>query len=437
MEKFFKLKEHGTDIKTEVLAGITTFMTMAYILVMNPVLLSPSGMKWGKVFSATALSSACACLVMGLFANLPFALSAGMGLNAFFTYNVCLGMGYSWQYALTAVFTEGVIFLILTLCNLREIIVNSVPESIKKALGAGIGLFVAYIGLQNANIVVSDQLNLTSLSEAWFTGESLVALIGLVITGVLLAFKVKGALLLGIVATTIAGIPFGITSYAGGSFLPTSPYFCNFAFSQIFSSSKSLVDFIFVMFTFLLCDMFDAVGTLIGCAQGSGIIKEDGSVPNCKQALFADAFGTTVGAMLGTSTVTTYVESSAGVSAGGRTGLTSVTVAVLFVVSLFLEPLFCSIPAAATSPDLIIVGVYMIVPVNQIEWKDMREAIPAFITILFMVCASSIATGLQFGILFWVLLRLFTGRAKEIKGATWVAFVLFVLKICLEVIQLQ
>lgn len=437
MEKFFKLKENGTDVRTEVLAGITTFMTMAYILVMNPVLLSPSGMKWGKVFSATALSSACACVVMGLFANLPFALSAGMGLNAFFTYNVCLGMGYSWQYALTAIFTEGLIFLILTLCNLREVIVNSVPQSIKKALGAGIGLFIAYIGLKNANIVVGDKLNLTALSESWFRGESLVAMTGLVITGVLLAFKVKGALLLGIAATTIIGIPFGITSYAGGSFLPTAPYFCNFAFSQIFSSSKAAVDFIFIMFTFLLCDMFDAVGTLIGCAQGSGIIREDGSIPHCREALFADAFGTTIGAMLGTSTVTTYVESSAGVSAGGRTGLTSITVAVLFIVSLFLEPLFCSIPAAATSPALIIVGVYMIVPVNEIDWKEMTEAIPAFITILLMVCASSISTGLQFGILFWVVLKLFTGKAGEIKGATWVAFALFVFKIVLEVIQLR
>ena len=433
MDKFFKLKERGTDVKTEIIAGITTFMTMAYILVVNPLLLSPSGMDWGKIFAATAISSAVASLVMGFLANLPFALSAGMGLNAFFTYNVCLGMGYTWQYALTAIFVEGVIFLLLTLCNLREAIVNSVPENLKKAIGAAIGLFIAYIGFKNAGIIVDDASNLTTLGT-WYKGPAGLAMIGMVITSALLVFKVKGALLIGIIATTLIGIPFGQTTYAGGSFVPTAPYFCQFAFAEVFSSAKAITDFIFVMFTFLFCDMFDTVGTLIGCAQGSGIMNEDGTIPNCKEALFADAVGTTVGAMLGTSTITTFVESSAGVGEGGRTGLTAITVAVLFIVSLFLEPLFGSIPSAATAPALIIVGVLMIKPVKDVEWDDMSEAIPAFLTIAFMVCASSISDGIQFGILSWVIIKAITGKAKEVSAPTWVAFGLFALKIILEVI---
>ena len=434
MEKFFKLKQRGTSVQTEVMAGITTFMTMAYILIVNPLLLSPSGMNWGKVFSATAISSAIACLVMALYANLPFALAPGMGLNAFFTYTVVLGMGYSWQYALTAIFVEGIIFLLLSMFNVREAIVNSIPDSLKKAIGAGIGLFIAYIGLKNATIIVDDPANLTTLSNAWFKKEALVAVIGILIVSVLLMKKVKGALLLGIILTTIVGIPFGITKYAGGSYSPTSPYFCEFAFGEIFSSSKSLTDFLFVMFTFLFCDMFDTVGTLIGCATGSGMIQKDGSIPNCKEALFADAVGTTCGAMFGTSTVTTFVESSSGVAEGGRTGLTALTVAVLFILSLFLEPLFGSIPGAATAPALIIVGVLMVKPVKEIDWNDYAEAIPAFLTMMFMVCASSISDGIQFGILSWVLLRLASGKSNDIKGPIWVAFFLFVFKILLEII---
>lgn len=434
MDEFFKLKERKTDVKTEIIAGFTTFMTMAYILVVNPLLLSPSGMEWSKVFAATAISSAIATLVMGMIANLPFALSAGMGLNAFFTYNVCLGMGYSWRYALTAIFTEGVIFLLLTLFNVRQIIINSVPVNLQKAIGAGIGLFIAYIGLKNANIVVGDSFNLTVLSPSWFRGECLLAMMGLIITSVLLVLKIKGALLIGIIATTLIGIPMGITSYAGGSYLPASPYFCEFAFKEVFASSQSIADFIIIMFTYLFCDMFEAMGTLIGCAQGSGMVKEDGTIPNCKEALFADAVGTTVGAMLGTSTVTTYVESSTGVAEGGRTGLTAITVALLFVLSLFFAPLFGSIPSAATSPALIIVGVMLIVPVKDIEWNNLSEALPCFLTIVIMVCASSISDGIQFGILSWVLIRVVDGKAKEIKGATWFAFTLFVFKIVLEII---
>jgi AGZA family xanthine/uracil permease-like MFS transporter len=428
MEKFFKLKERGTDVKTELMAGLTTFMTMAYILAVNPGILSGSGMAFGKVFSATAIASAIACLAMALLANLPFALSAGMGLNAFFTYTVVLGMGHSWQFALTAVFCEGIIFLLLTFLNVREAIVNSIPESLKKAIAAGIGLFIAFIGLQNAGIIVGGA-TLVELSGAWFKGAPGVAMIGLVVTGVLLALKVKGALLLGIIITTIIGIPFGVTTYAGGSYLPSAPYFCDFAFKEIFANGQATFDFIIVMFTFLFVDMFDTVGTLIGCAGKSGLIQKDGTIPNCKEALFADALGTTVGAMLGTSTVTTFVESASGVAEGGRTGLTALTVAVLFLLSLFLEPLFGSIPSAATAPALIIVGVMMITPVSDIEWTEYTESIPAFLTMLFMVCAYSISDGIMFGILSYVILKSCTGKIKEIKVTTWVVAALFVAKI--------
>lgn len=428
MEQFFKLKERGTDVKTELMAGLTTFMTMAYILAVNPGILSGSGMAFGKVFSATAIASAIACLAMALLANLPFALSAGMGLNAFFTYTVVLGMGHSWQFALTAIFCEGIIFLLLTFLNVREAIVNSIPESLKKAIAAGIGLFIAFIGLQNAGIIVGGA-TLVELSGAWFKGAPGVAMIGLVVTGVLLALKVKGALLLGIIITTIIGIPFGVTTYAGGSYLPSAPYFCDFAFKEIFANGQATFDFIIVMFTFLFVDMFDTVGTLIGCAGKSGLIQKDGTIPNCKEALFADALGTTVGAMLGTSTVTTFVESASGVAEGGRTGLTALTVAVLFLLSLFLEPLFGSIPSAATAPALIIVGVMMITPVSDIEWTDYTESIPAFLTMLFMVCAYSISDGIMFGILSYVILKSCTGKIKEIKVTTWVVAALFVAKI--------
>ena len=422
MEKFFKLKERKTTVKIEVMAGITTFLTMAYILAVNPGILSDTGMQFSKVFSATAISSAIATLIMALMANLPFALAPGMGLNAFMAYTVVLGMGYSWQFALTAVFVEGIIFIILTFVNVREAIINSIPDNIKKAIGVGIGLFIAFIGLQNAGIIV-DGATLVSLNPTWLKGDAGLALLGLLITGVLLAFKVQGALLIGIIATTIIGIPFGITKYAGGSYVPPAPYFFPFEWSQVFT-----VDFVIIMFTFLFVDMFDTVGTLIGCATKADMIKPDGTIPNVKEALFADAVGTTVGAVLGTSTVTTFVESSAGVVEGGRTGLTALVVAILFLLSLFLEPLFGSIPSAATAPALILVGVFMITPVTKIEWDDMTEAIPAFLTIIFMVVAYSIADGIMFGVVSYVLLKLFSKKLKDITPMTWVLFALFVLK---------
>ena len=423
MEKFFKLKERKTTVKTEVMAGITTFLTMAYILAVNPGILSDAGMDFSKVFAATAIASAIATLVMALLANLPFALAPGMGLNAFLAYTVVLGMGYSWQFALTAVFVEGIIFLILTAVNIREAIVNSIPANLKKAIGVGIGLFIAFIGMQNAGIIV-DGATLVSLNADWFKGAPGLAMIGLLITGVLLAYKVNGALLIGIIVTAIIGIPFGITKYAGGSYVPPTPYFFPFEFSNIMS-----IDFIVIMFTFLFVDMFDTVGTLIGCATKADMVQKDGSIPNCKEALFADAVGTTVGAMLGTSTVTTFVESSSGVVEGGRTGLTALVVAILFALSLFLEPLFGSIPSAATAPALIIVGVMMMSPVKEIEWNEMTEAIPAFLTIIFMIVAYSIADGIMFGIVSFVLLKLLTKKTGEISKMTWVVFALFVLKI--------
>ncbi len=422
MEKFFKLKERKTTVKIEVMAGITTFLTMAYILAVNPGILSDTGMQFSKVFSATAISSAIATLIMALLANLPFALAPGMGLNAFMAYTVVLGMGYSWQFALTAVCVEGIIFIILTFVNIREAIINSIPDNIKKAIGVGIGLFIAFIGLQNAGIIV-DGATLVSLNPTWLKGDAGLALLGLLITGVLLAYKVQGALLIGIIVTTIIGIPFGITKYAGGSYVPPAPYFFPFEWSQVFT-----VDFVIIMFTFLFVDMFDTVGTLIGCASKADMIRPDGTIPNVKEALFADAVGTTVGAVLGTSTVTTFVESSAGVVEGGRTGLTALVVAILFLLSLFLEPLFGSIPSAATAPALILVGVFMITPVKSIEWDDMTEAIPAFLTIIFMVVAYSIADGIMFGVVSYVLLKLFSKKTKEITPMTWVLFALFVLK---------
>ena len=432
LERVFHLKENGTNVRTELIAGMTTFATMAYILAVNPGILSASGMEFGRVFSATAIASAIATLIMGLVANLPFGLSAGMGLNAFFSYTVCLGMGYSWQWALSAIFVEGIIFVALTFCNVREAIVNSIPGSLKKAIGAGIGLFIAYIGLKNAGIIVSDPSGTVSaLNAEWFTGAPGVAMIGLLIISALLVYNVRGALLIGIALTTLVGIPFGVTHYAHGSYLPSAPYFCCFAFGEIFSGGRSIFDFCVVVFTFLFVDMFDTVGTLIGCAGKSGIVRPDGSIPRCKQALLADAIGTTCGAMLGTSTVTTFVESASGVAEGGRTGLTAVTTAFLFLAALFLEPLFGSIPSAATAPALIIVGLMMISPIREIDYSDYSESVPAFMTIIIMICASSISDGIMFGVLFYVFNKLITRRFKDLSPAILMVAVLFVIKIIL------
>ncbi len=431
MEKLFKLKDHGTTVRTEIVAGVTTFLAMAYILAVNPSILSASGMDAGAVFTATALSSAVATLVMAFLANLPFALAPGMGLNAFLAFTVCGSMGYSWQFALTAVLVEGLIFIILTIFNVREAIVNCIPKNIKNAISVGIGLFIAFIGLQNAKIIVADASTLVVINDFMNFSDpnsvsALLAIIGLLITGILLVYKVKGALLIGIAVTAIIGIPMGVTAAPSGSYLPPSlaSTFAQFDFSQVFS-----IDFLIVMFTFLFVDMFDTVGTLIGCATKANMIQEDGSVPNCKEALFADAVGTTVGAILGTSTVTTFVESSAGVMEGGRTGLTALVVAVLFIVALFLSPLFLAIPSAATAPALILVGFFMMTPVKEIDFNDPTEGIPAFLTILFMICAYSISEGIMFGMLSYVLLKIFKKEIKSLPIPTIIVAVVFLIKL--------
>ncbi|MCI7455473.1 MAG: NCS2 family permease [Spirochaetales bacterium] len=424
------LKKAGTDIKTEIIAGFTTFLAMAYILAVNPNILGAANMDTGAVFTATALSSAIATLVMGIFANLPFALAPGMGLNAFLAYTVCLTMGYSWQFALTAIFCEGIIFLLLTFFNVREAIVNSIPANLKKAIGVGIGLFIAFIGLQNAGIIV-DSATLVGLNIT--SNTAIVALIGVIVTAALVAHNIKGGILIGILVTTIIGIPFGVTQFGGFASLPPSlaPTFLKFNFSEVLAN---IPDFIIVMFTFLFVDMFDTVGTLIGCAGKADMINKDGTIPNCKEALFADAVGTTVGAMLGTSTVTTFVESSTGVVEGGRTGVTAIVTAGFFLLSLFFAPLFLSIPSAATAPALILVGFYMMSPVKDIDFTDPTEGIPAFLCLLMMVCAYSISDGIMFGILSYVIIKVLAGKAKNISVATYIVALLFVFKIIVNVI---
>ncbi len=426
LEKFFKLKENKTTVKTEVIAGITTFMTMAYILAVNPDILSKTGMDVNAVFSATAISAIVGTLVMALWAKLPFALAPGMGLNAFFAFSVCIGMNCSWQFALTAVFLEGIIFLVLTVFNIRELIVNSIPTNMKHAISAGIGLFIAFIGMQHAGLIVNNDAVLVGLGSMK-EPTVLIMAFGLVIIGVLLALKVKGALLIGIFAATVLGIPLGVTKLPDTSIISTPPSISSIAFQfdfhEIFSM-KMLV----VLFTFLFVDMFDTVGTLIGVSSKANMLDKDGKLPRVKQALFADAIGTTVGAALGTSTVTTYVESASGVAEGGRTGLTSLTVAGMFFIALFLSPLFLMVPDAATAPALIIVGSFMLSPILKVDLEDYTESIPVFLTVIMMPLAYSIAEGIVFGMLAFVILKLLSGRYKEISIVSYFLAVLFILK---------
>ncbi|HPD80955.1 MAG TPA: NCS2 family permease [Spirochaetia bacterium] len=425
MENLFKLKAHNTTVKTEIIAGITTFMTMAYILAVNPGILSATGMPPGGVFTATALASLIATLAMALLANLPIALAPGMGLNAFFAFTVVLGMGYTWQLALTAVFLEGILFIILSLFNVREAIVKAIPTNIKKAVSVGIGLFIAFIGLQNAGIIVKNDATLVQLGNLG-SPQVLVALIGLVIMGVLLAYKVKGALLIGIILTTIIGIPFGVTTVGKGWVpvkMPDSPIWFAFQFDKIFT-----LDFFVVFFTFLFVDIFDTIGTLVGVTTQAGLIGKDGEIPRVKQALLADAIGTVTGACVGTSTVTSYIESASGVAEGGRTGLTSLTTAILFGLALFLSPIFLLVPGAATAPALVLVGLFMLAPIKEVNLEDYTEAIPAFVTLLFMPLTYSIAEGLVFGILAYILIKALSGKFKDISVVTWIVGILFVLK---------
>lgn len=446
LEKLFKLKEHNTDFKTELLAGLTTFLAMAYILAVNPGMLAEAGMDQNAVFTATALSAAIATFIMGFFANYPVALASGMGLNAYFTYTVCLGMGLgegAWKIALTAVLVEGIIFIVLSLFKFREKIVNGIPANLKHGITAGIGLFIAMIGLKGAGIIVSDGSTLVALGN--FASPTVVlALVGLLIVGILSHFRVKAAILLGILVTWVLGIIAelcgwyvvdpaasvfsNIPSFAGYHPFPSlAPTFFQFDFSYL---STNLMNFIVIVFAFLFVDLFDTVGTLVGVASKGNLLNEKGELPRAGRALLADAIGTTVGACLGTSTVTSYVESSAGVSEGGRTGLTAVTAGVLFLIAIPLYPIFTAIQGFATAPALIFVGLLMMTSVLKMKFEgDMADAVGGFLAIIMMPFTYSIANGIMFGMLAWVIIKLFTGKAKEISPIMYVCGVLFAIRI--------
>ena len=407
------------------MAGITTFLTMSYILAVNPSMFSLlDGMPGGAVFTSTALAAIIGCLAMAFWGKLPFGLAPGMGLNAFFVYSVCLGMGYSWQFALTAVFIEGLIFILLTLTNVREAIVNAIPLSLRNAIGAGIGLFIAFIGLTSSGVVVSDPATFVTLGDIT-SGSGLLALIGLVITGILFMRNVPGAILIGILITMVIGIAMGVTEFKGVVSHPESiaPIFCKFEFENVFT-----LDMLVVVFTFLFIDMFDTVGTLVGVCTKANMIDKDGKISRIRQAFMADAIATTAGAVLGTSTTTTYVESAAGVAQGGRSGLTAFSVAVCFAIALFFSPLFLSIPAAATAPALIIVGLLMLEPITKIPWNKLTEAIPAFICIVMMPFTYSISNGILLGMIAYVLINVVSGNYKQITPTMYILALLFILK---------
>lgn len=424
-EKAFKLKKHGTDIKTEVMAGITTFMTMSYILAVNPQILSEAGMDYGAVFTSTIIASVVAMLFMAFYANLPFALSAGMGLNAFFTYTVVMQMGKTWQFALTAVFFEGIIFLVLSFLGVREAIFNSIPINLKKAVSVGIGLFIAEIGLLNTGIINPGDvsLELGTITNA----NGFVFFIALIIMVVLTAKNVKGALLWGILISTLISLILGVTSLPTSNIVSLPPSIKPVAFKLDFSNVFSLEMFS-VLFSFLFVDIFDTLGTLTGVATKANMLDEDGNLPNASKALFSDAVGTTIGALLGTSTVTTFVESSSGVAEGGRTGLTTLVTAILFVVAAFFFPVFSIIPAPATSAALVTVGLFMITTVVEIDFTDISEAFPAFMTILMMPLTYSIAEGISFGMISYALIKLFTGKGKEVSPLVYILAVIFILR---------
>ena len=452
LEKLFHLKENKTDVRTEVIAGVTTFMTMAYILAVNPNILEASGMDRGAVFTATALSAFIATCLMALLSNYPFVLAPGMGLNAYFAYTVVLGMGYSWQQALAAVFVEGLIFILLSLTNVREAIFNSIPMNLKHAVSVGIGLFIAFIGLQNAKIVVNNDSTLVSVfsfksavKDGTFNSMGitvLLALIGILVTAVLLVKNIKGGILWGILITWGLGIICQFTGlyvpdpelgffsllpdFSNGISIPSmAPTFMKMDFSIVFS-----LDFIVIMFAFLFVDMFDTIGTLIGVSSKANMLDKSGKLPRIKGALMADAVATCAGAVLGTSTTTTFVESASGVSEGGRTGLTAVTTAILFGLALFLSPIFLAIPSFATAPALIVVGFYMLTNVVNIDFSDLSEAIPCYICIGAMPFFYSISEGIAMGVISYVAIQILSGKAKEKKISVimYILAVLFILK---------
>ncbi|MET3876192.1 NCS2 family permease [Chitinophaga sp. OAE865] len=435
LAKFFHLTEHQTTVKKEILAGLTTFSTMAYILAVNPSILSRTGMDFNALITATALAAAIGTLVMALYARLPIGVAPGMGLNAFFAYTIVSSMGYSWQFALTAVFLEGIIFIFLSMFRIREAIINSIPENLKHAISVGIGLLIALIGMANAGIietgmhhvgngkldgVILKMGNITSIGP-------LIALIGLIVSAVLMYRNVNAALLIGILAATVAGIPLGITHFpANGQLVSLPPSLAPVAFKLQFDKIFSL-DMVMILFTLLMVNLFDTVGTLIGLCNKAGLLDEKGRLPRAKQALMADAVGTTAAGLLGTSVVTAYVESASGIAAGGKTGLTSLTVAVMFLLSLFFAPVFAMIPQAATAPALIIVGMLMMGAVTKIDFNDVTEAIPAFLAIVMMPYSYSIAEGIVFGMLSYVLLKVLTGQYKSISPVMYVLAVLFII----------
>ena len=427
VQKTFGLDPAKHSIRTEIIAGVTTFLTMAYILAVNPSIfsaLASQGMPTDAVFTATALAAIVGCLVMSIYAKKPFGLAPGMGLNAFFVFTVCLGMGHSWQMALTAIFLEGILFILLTVTNIRKLIVDAIPLSLKRAIGAGIGLYIAFIGLKSAGIIVSSEatsVTLGSFSEP----TAILAIIGLILTSVLVILKVRGGMLIGIIITTLIGIPMGVTNYSGIVSTPPSiaPIFCKFEWTQIFSW-----DMLAIVFTFLFIDMFDTIGTVVGVSVKSGMVDEKGNVDGINKVLMADAVATVAGAAFGTSTTTTYIESASGVSEGGRTGLTSFTIAICFAIALLFSPLFLAIPGAATGPVLFIVGVMMAAPVKEIDWDDYSEAIPAFVTMLLMPLAYSISDGIMLGLISYVFLNTLTGKVKKVSVMMWILAILFILR---------
>ncbi|NCC16403.1 MAG: NCS2 family permease [Clostridia bacterium] len=440
-ERFFKLKQNNTTMKTEIFAGLTTFMTMAYILVVNPSILSASGMDAGALLTATCIASALGTLFMAFFANYPFALAPGMGLNAYFAFTVCGQYGYSWEVALAAVFVEGLIFIFLSVVNVREAIFNAIPSNMKKATSVGIGMFIAFIGLQNAGVIVPNTTVCVALGDIQNISVAL-SLIGTIITLTLVVKKVRGALFLGIITTWVLGIicqltgiyvvniDAGMYSLIPQGIISAPPSLAPIAMKLSFADVK-ILDFITVIFAFLFVDLFDTLGTLIGVSTKAGFIDKDGKLPHIKGALFADACATTLGALLGTSTVTTFVESASGVSDGGRTGMTAFTTAMLFLVALLFSPILIAIPSFATTPALVVVGLFMVENIKDINFSDYTEGFPAFMTILMMVVAYSISEGLVFGVISYVLLKLFSGRKKELNPVIIIIGILFFIKLIL------
>lgn len=427
LSKLFGFDPSKHNIKTEVMAGITTFLTMAYILAVNPSIfsnLADKGMDTNAVFTATALAAIIGTLAMAIYAKKPFGLAPGMGLNAFFVFTVCLTMGYSWQFALTAILIEGFIFVVLTLTKVRTLIVDAIPASVKRAIGAGIGLFIAFIGLKNAGIIVESSATFVTIGTMT-EGTALLGVIGIVLTSVLVIKNVPGSLLIGILATALIGIPMGVTHFSGVVDTPPSvaPLFCQFEFHHIFT-----LDMLVVVFTFLFIDMFDTMGTLVGVCTKAGMMQKDGRIPGLNKAFMADAVATMAGACLGASTTTTYVESAAGVAQGGRTGLTAFSTAMCFTVAMFFAPLFLSIPAAATTPVLVIVGLFMLTPVKDIDLDDYAESIPAFITIVMMPLTYSISDGILCGVISYVLINMLCMNWKKLNPTLYVLAALFIMK---------